>query len=121
MERLRAYGSWLHGAVGAKAFFVSDRDGELLIDEVQSLKLLQVARTLAQASWAANRQAGGESPTGSLHVKLGAGSILEVLPLTTHYGPLILGIVVPSLLPVATIQVVGASLQRVVNGPVQEG
>ena len=115
MERLRSYGDWLHKSVGAKAFFVADREGELLIDEVNSLKLLQVARTLAQASSSASRQAGGEPAIGSLHVKLGAESILEVLPVSTQYGPLILGIVVPGLLPTATVQVVASSLQKAIN------
>lgn len=119
MERLRSYGDWLHKSVGAKAFFVADREGELLIDEVHSLKLLQVARTLAQASWAASRQAGGEPAMGSLHVKLGAGSILEVLPVDTQYGALILGLVVPGLLPTGTVQVVASSLQKAVNSPIQ--
>lgn len=119
MERLRLYGDWLHQSVGVKAFFVADREGELLIDEVHSLKLLQVARTLAHASWAANRQAGGGSPGASLHVKLGAESVLEVLPVSTHYGPLILALVVPGLLPTATVQVVASSLQKAVNTPIQ--
>ncbi|MDA0765249.1 MAG: hypothetical protein O3A92_00290 [Verrucomicrobia bacterium] len=119
MDRLRAYGHWLHRSIAAKAFFVADREGELLIDEINSPKLLQVARTLAQASWAANRQAGSGPAVGSLHVKLGAESVLEVLPVTSRYGPLILGIIVPSLLPAATVQVVGSSLERVVDGPLQ--
>lgn len=119
MERLHSYGVWLHKSVGAKAFFVADREGKLLIDEVNSLKLLQVARTLAQASWAASRQAGGEPAVGSLHVKLGAESILEVLPVPTKYGPLILGVVVPGPLPTATVQVVASSLQKVVNTSIQ--
>jgi len=119
MDRLRAYGHWLHRSIAAKAFFVADREGELLIDEINSPKLLQVARTLAQASWAANRQAGSGPAVGSLHVKLGAESVLEVLPVMSRYGPLILGIIVPSLLPAATVQVVGSSLERVVDGPLQ--
>jgi hypothetical protein len=119
LERLKAYGEWLHKAIAAKAFFVADREGELLIDEVHSPKLLQVARTLAQASWTASRQAGGGPAVGSLHVKLGADSILEVLPVSTRYGPLILGLIVPGLLPAATVQVVASSLQKVVDAPIQ--
>lgn len=119
MERLTAYGQWLQRAVSAKAFFVADREGELLIDQIQSPKLLQVARTLAQASWTANRQAGARESVGSLHVKLGAGSVMEVLTVDSRYGPLILGVVVPGLLPVATVGVVAKSLEKAVNAPVQ--
>lgn len=114
VERLHTFGSWLRTAVQAKAFFVSDRDGHVLIDEVRSPKLLHVARTLAQASHAANRHAGGGT-VGSLHVKLGEASILEVLPVETDYGPLILGIVVPSVLSGGAIPVISSGLRQVVD------
>lgn len=115
VERLHAYGSWLRTAVQARAFFVTDRDGQVLVDEVRSPKLLQVARTLAQASHAANRQAGGRA-VGSLHVKLGDASILEVLPVETDYGPLVLGIVVPAVLSEGAIPVIARGLGQVVDG-----
>ena len=112
VERLHAYGQWLLRAINAKAFFVTDRDGHVLMDQVRSPKLLQVARTLAQASHTASRHAGvGE--VGSLHVKLGPGSILEVLPVETTYGPLILGIVVPSVLGAEAIPVISQGLEQV--------
>ena len=115
VERLHAYGQWLRSAVEAKAFFVTDRDGHVLMDQVRAPKLLQVARTLAQASHTANRHAGGVA-VGSLHVKLGEASILEVLSVETSYGPLTLGIVVPSVLSSPAINVISSGLVQVVNG-----
>lgn len=115
VERLHAYGQWLRSAVEAKAFFVTDRDGNVLMDQVRSPKLLQVARTLAQASHTASRHAGAGA-VGSLHVKLGASSILEVLPVETSYGPLVLGIVVPGVLGTAAVPVISKGLEQVVNG-----
>ena len=114
VDRLHAYGQWLRSAVQAKAFFVTDRDGHVLIDQVRSPKLLQVARTLAQASHAANRHAGAAA-VGSLHVKLGEASILEVLSVETSYGLLILGIVVPGVLSIPAIPVISRGLEQVVG------
>ena len=116
-ERLQAYRDWLHESVQAEAFFVADRDGHLLIDEVRSPKLLQVARTLAHASHAANRQAGATA-VGSLHVKLAHDHILEVLPVRCSYGPLVLGIVVPAVLSAPAVEVVSRGLQQVVDGQI---
>ena len=115
IERLRSYREWLGHSVQAEAFFVADRDGHLLIDEVRSEKLLQVARTLANASHAANRQAGGTA-VGSLHVKLANDRIMEVLPVLCSYGPLVLGIIVPGVLSASAVEVVARGLQQVVDG-----
>lgn len=114
IERLLSYRDWLGQAVQAEAFFVADRDGHLLIDEVRSEKLLQVARTLANASHAANRQAGGTA-VGSLHVKLANERIMEVLPVLCSYGPLVLGIIVPGVLSASAVEVVARGLQQVVD------
>jgi hypothetical protein len=120
LERLRSYGQWLRQHVEARGFFVITREGEVLLDEIQSPKLLQVSRTLAHASRTANRQAGGLA-VGSLHVKLGPGRILEVIPLGSLYGPLVLGVVVPCSLPLDHVGVVAGTLQRVVDETASAG
>lgn len=116
-ERLLAYREWLRESVQTEAFFVADRDGHLLIDEIRSEKLHQVARTLANASHSANRQA-GSTAVGSLQVKLANDWIMEVLPVHCRYGPLVLGIVVPKVLSAAAIEVVARGLQQVVDGQI---
>lgn len=115
VARLQAYGTWLRDGICARAFFVIDRDGGILIDEVQSPKLRQVARTLAQASWTANRQAGAAA-IGNLHIKIAPDSILEVVPVTSRYGPLILGVIVQQPLSTRNVEAVARGLQQVVDG-----
>jgi hypothetical protein len=115
VARLQAYGVWLREGIRAASFFVMDRDGGILIDEVQSPKLQQVARTLAQASRTANRQAGAGA-IGNLHIKLSPESVLEVVPVTTRYGPLVLGIVVAQPISAGNIETVARGLQQVIDG-----
>lgn len=118
MDRLKAYGTWLREGIQAKSFFVTDRDGAILIDEVQSPKLHQVARTLAQASRTANRQAGATA-IGNLHVKIAPETVLEVMPVMTQYGPLILGIIVAQPLSGRNVETVAQGLQQVIDGSPQ--
>ncbi len=111
---LRSFGPWLREAVQARSFFLLDRGGGVLIDEVHSSKLHQVARTLAQASHTANRQA-GTVVVGNLHIKVTPEFVLEVIPVNTRYGPLILGIIVPHPLNSGHVEVVARGLQQVVD------
>ena len=114
MERLQRYGHWLRQHLQVQGFFVANREGEVIIDEVRSPKLLQVARTLAHASRTAS-QAGGVA-VGSLHVKLGPDSVLEVIPLACRYGPLVLGLIVPRSLEPSSVEAAALGLQRTVDG-----
>lgn len=115
VARLQAFGIWLQEGILAKSFFVLDRDGSVLIDEVQSPKLQQVARTLAQASRTANRQAGAAA-IGNLHVKIAPDTVLEVVPVTTGYGPLILGVIVSHPLNSRNVEIIARGLQQVIDG-----
>lgn len=114
VARLQGYGAWLREGIQAKSFFLTDRDGRVLIDEVQSPKLQQVARTLAQASRTANRQAGAAA-IGNLHVKIAPDTVLEVVPVMTRYGPLILGIIVKQPLSPRNVETVARGLQQVID------
>jgi hypothetical protein len=115
VARLEAYGIWLREGIQAKSFFVTDREGGILIDDVQSPKLHQVARTLAQASLTANRQAGAAA-VGNLHVKIAPETVLEVMPVMTPYGPLILGIIVAHPLSGRNVETVARGLQQALDG-----
>lgn len=117
VARLQAFGTWLREGVQARAFFVIDREGGVLIDEVQTPKLLQVARTLAQASRTANRQAGATA-IGNLPVNLSPEAVLEVIPLQSQYGPLTLGVILPQVLSPSTVEKVVQGLRQVIDGQV---
>ena len=115
LARLKAYGTWLQDGIQAKAFFVLDREGSVLIDEVHSPKLHQVARTLAQASHMANRQAGAAA-IGNIPVKIAPENTLEVVPVLTRYGPLILGVILDHPLSSRNVESVARGLQQVIDG-----
>lgn len=120
VARLQAFGKWLREGIRARAFFVTDREGGVLIDEVQTPRLLQVARTLAQASRTANRQA-GTTVIANLPVKLSSGAVLEVIPLQSQYGPLTLGVILPEPLSPETVEKVAQGLRQVIDGQASQG
>ena len=109
LTRVMQFGKWLKGPVGVRNFFVSNIEGKILIDEVANPKLIQVARSLAGAS------GGSDGEIGSLHVRIGEDSILEVVPTPSQFGTLILGLVVEHSLPANVIGEVRSGLEEVAN------
>jgi hypothetical protein len=92
--RLQAFGTWLTEQIPTRSYFICDRHGEIVVDEVGSEKLVKVARTLAHASSSAGRQVGEDQNLGSLHVKIGPDKVMEVVPRHSHFGLVVLGIIV---------------------------
>jgi hypothetical protein len=99
----------------ANARAIVQRGGLLGGSAPSSPKLHQVARTLAQASLTANLQAGAAA-VGNLHVKIAPETVLEVMPVMTRYGPLILGIIVAQPLSGENVETVARGLQQVIDG-----
>ncbi len=93
-ERLHAFGGWLMEQIPTRSYFICDRHGEIVVDEVGSEKLVKVARTLAHASSSAGRQVGENANLGSLHVKIGPDRVMEVIPRRSHFGLVVLGVIV---------------------------
>ena len=96
LSRLQQFSEILRRELDAQAMFLIDNEGQVLLDEVENAKLIQVARTLANASYRASRQTAGVASVGNLHVKIGARSTLEVVPVDSRYGLLILGVIFPA-------------------------
>ncbi len=92
--RLHAFGIWLKEQIPTRSYFICDRHGEIVVDEVGSEKLVKVARTLAHASSSAGRQVGEDQNLGSLHVKIGPEKVMEVIPRHSHFGLVVLGVIV---------------------------
>ena len=109
LARVTQFGKWLKGPVGVHNFFVSNIEGKILIDELSNPKLIQVARSLAGASGAS------DSEVGSLHVRIGEDSILEVVPTPSQFGTLILGLIVEYSLPEEVIREIRLGLEEVAN------
>ena len=114
IERLLPFGGWLHDALGSRSYFLLERTGEVLFDEVKSEKLHHLARTLAQAAFTAKRQA-GTAAVGNLHIKVRQGSVLEVIPVNTREGLLIMGILLTKPLLARQVEIAARGLQQVVD------
>ncbi len=112
LNRVKTFGRWLKGPVGAQNFFVCNSEGKILIDEVENPKLIQVARSLVSAS---NGGSKTEVPTESLHVRIGEDSLLEVVPTPSQFGILILGLIVDYPLPDYLVNEIRRGLEEVAN------
>jgi hypothetical protein len=111
LDRITRFRDWLHDQFGATGIFILDREGAVIFDESSHGRLHFLARSLALAS---RRQAASGR---NVHVKIGAGATLEVIPVDTAYGCLVLGAVVAESLPPASVAAVMAALSQVAAPP----
>lgn len=103
LDRITRFRDWMHHNFAATGIFILDREGAVIFDESNHGRLHFLARSLALAS----RRPGASA--GNVHVKIGAGTTLEVIPVETAYGCLVLGAVVPdSLAPPSVVAVMEA-------------
>jgi len=107
LDRIARFRDWLHHHFQAVGVFLLDREGAVIFDESGHGKLHFLARSLAIAS----RRPGGMP--GNVHVKVGASATLEVIPVDTPYGCLVLGAVVPAPLDPPAIAAVMDALRTV--------
>lgn len=108
LDRLHHFRDWLHRHFAATGIFILDRDGAVIFDDSGHGKHHFLARSLALAS----RRPG--CPSGNVHVKIGTTAALEVIPVETPYGWLVLGAVVPAAMPPAAIPVIVEALTQAV-------
>jgi hypothetical protein len=111
LDRIHRFRDWMRHHFAASGIFILDREGAVIFDENNHGRLHFLARSLAHAS----RRPG--SSTGNVHVKIGAGATLEVIPVETTYGCLVLGAVVPEALTPAAISAVMEALTQVASPP----
>jgi hypothetical protein len=113
LERIRRFRDWLHDHFAATGIFILDRDGAVIFDDSGHGRLHFLARSLALTS----RRPG--SPAGNVHVKIGTAATLEVIPVETPYGWLVLGAVVAAALPPATVTTIIDALTQIATPPPQ--
>jgi hypothetical protein len=111
LDRIQRFRDWMRHHFAATGMFILDREGAVIFDESNHGRLHFLARSLALAS----RRPG--SSAGNVHVKIGAGATLEVIPVETAYGCLVLGAVVPESLPPAAVTAVMEALCQVASPP----
>jgi len=109
LEKIRRLSDWMGREYGAAGVFILDREGAVIFDDGTHGRLHFLARSLALAS----RRPG--STPGNVHVKIGAGTTLEVIPVETPYGCLVLGAVVSTSLSTESVQSVMAALSAIAS------
>jgi hypothetical protein len=107
LDRIRRFRDWMRHHFSATGIFILDREGAVIFDESNHGRLHFLARSLALAS----RRPG--SSAGNVHVKIGAAATLEVIPVETPYGCLVLGAVVPEALDPSAVAAVMEALGQV--------
>ncbi|MEO5912934.1 MAG: hypothetical protein ABIS50_01790 [Luteolibacter sp.] len=113
LERIQRFRDWMRHHFSATGIFILDREGAVIFDESSHGRLHFLARSLALAS----RRPGASA--GNVHVKIGAGATLEVIPVETAYGCLVLGAVVPEALAPPSVVAVMEALNQVASPPAE--
>jgi hypothetical protein len=113
LDRISRFCDWLRDQFGATGIFILDREGAVIFDASSHGRLHFLARSLALAS----RRQGASS--GNVHVKISAGSTLEVIPVDTAYGCLVLGAVVAESLSPAAVAAVMDALAKATTAPTE--
>lgn len=117
-RRMQVFGSWLKQSIPAEAFFVCDRNGEIISDEVGNAKLVKVARTLAHAASSVGRQVGDAGGLACPHVKISSGLFLQVIPKRSKFGLVVLGVILPEPLGSNAVSVIAQSLSKTLGDEV---
>lgn len=105
-ERLSRFREALIRHTGAQGVFILDREGKPVMEDPAFGKLHFLARSLAQAY----RPVSGQS--GNVHVKIGSNAVLEVVPVETAFGCLVLGAVMPRPLTAPGVAEIAEALRQ---------
>jgi len=111
LQRVQRFREWLREQFAVRGMFLLDQEGVAIFDDGVNVKLQSLARNLAQAS----RLSTGAG--SNIHVKIEADAILEVIPVDTHYGLLVLGAVVPQAVPARGVALIIDGLRRTATPP----
>ena len=106
LERLARFRDLLIRHTSAQGVFILDREGKPVMEDPAFGKLHFLARSLAQAY----RPVAGQA--GNVHVKIGSNAVLEVVPVETPFGCLVLGAVVPRPLTAAAVAEIATALRQ---------
>ncbi|WP_193214091.1 hypothetical protein [Luteolibacter marinus] len=106
LDRLARFREALIRHTGAQGVFILDREGKPVMEDPAFGKLHFLARSLAQAYRPVSGQA------GNVHVKIGANAVLEVVPVETAFGCLVLGAVVPRPLAASVVGEISQALSQ---------
>lgn len=114
LVRILRFRDWMHRDFSATEIFIIDREGAVIFDESHHGRLHFLARSLALAP----RRSGAS--LGNVHVKIGPGAVLELIPLETAHGRFVLGAVVPEALTSPSVTTVMEALAQVAAASTEE-
>lgn len=106
LDRLGRFRDGLVRYTSAQGVFILDREGKPVMDDSSFGKLYFLARSLAQAY----RPVAGQP--GNVHVKINANLVLEVIPVETPFGTLVLGAVLSQPLTAQIVGEIATALRR---------
>jgi hypothetical protein len=106
-ERLARFREWLEESFPLDGFFLLDGSGRCVMDSGDHVRLHFLARSLAAAP---QREGAVAVP---LHVRTGTGSVLEVLPVATARGGMVLGLLAVSPLGAAVLEAASRALREI--------
>lgn len=111
LDRISRFRNWFASEYSASGIFILDREGAVIFDESGNEKLQSLARNLALAS----RKPG--NPPSNIRLKIGTRATLEVIPVDTAYGYLVLAGIVPDTLSPQAILAVMDALSKAAAPP----
>ena len=111
LERIQRFHGWLEAGFGAAGTFILDRHGVVLFDAGGFSHLQFMARSLAKSSNATSGHA------HNVHVKVGGQAVLEVIPVDTPSGRLVISLVVPAALPADDVDRIRGALVAAATPP----
>lgn len=105
-DRFQRFGQWMSRQHAATGIFIVDRQATVIFDQGRHDKLhflaINVARNLQRL----------EATAAKVHIRMGGGAILEVIPVETPNGYLVLGAVVTQSLDPSAVAEVAAALRQ---------
>ncbi len=113
LERIIHFKSWMHEQFGATGTFIIDQDGNVVFDDGNHAHLYFLARSLANAPLTQG------ASSGNVHMKINAETILEVIPVATAHGHLVLCTAVIESLSPTSVNAVMKALYQAASAPAQ--
>lgn len=110
-EKIQHFREWMRHHFSATDLFILDREGTVIFDESGHGRLHFLARSLALTS---HRNG---APVANVHMKIAAGTSVEIIPAASNHGWLVLGAVVPKPLSTNSITAVIAELSKLSAPP----
>lgn len=103
--------NWMRENFSTAGIFLLDRDGQVLFDENHNSRMHFVAKSII------TNPPASEDGSSNIRVKIHSGLNLELIPVKTEIGWLVLGAEIPEPLPAAEIDAIRNAVKLVASPP----